>query len=60
MSENKPLLNDWVKKNPTSKQIEFLHKLLSDKNLSKIDYSYIINFVNSIVYNHKTWIEKNS
>ena len=60
MSESKPLLNDWVKTNPTSKQVEFLHKILNDDNLTKLDYSYIINFVNSIIFNHKTWLKKNS
>jgi hypothetical protein len=53
-------IKTYTKINPTSKQIEFLHKLLNDKEISKLDYSYIINFVNSIVYNHNSWIKKNS
>tara|TARA_B100001123_G_C15262181_1_gene1006982 strand:+ start:1133 stop:1357 length:225 start_codon:yes stop_codon:yes gene_type:complete len=42
---------------PTEKQKDFLQKLLSDENLSKTDYSYIINFVNSIVFNNKKFRE---
>ena len=45
---------------PTQKQKEFLEKLLIDDNLTKLDYSYIINFVNSIIFNHKTWNKRNS
>ncbi len=49
-----------IKTNPTSKQVEFLNKLLIDDNLTKTDYSYVINFVNSIIFNHKSWTKKNS
>ena len=50
----------YTKQNPTTKQKEFLDKLLIDDNLTKSDYSYVINFVNSIIFNHKTWARKNS
>jgi len=50
----------YTKYNPTTKQVEFLNKLLIDTNLTKTDYSYVINFVNSIIFNHKSWTKKNS
>ncbi len=43
---------------PTSKQKEFLMKLLSDEHLSKTDYSYTINFVNAIIFNRKQYQKK--
>ena len=43
---------------PTSKQKEFLNKLLDDTTISKTDYSYIINFVNSIIFNRKQYQKK--
>lgn len=43
---------------PTSKQKEFLSKLLDDENLSKTDYSYVINFANSIIFNRKQYQKK--
>ena len=43
---------------PTEKQKDFLNKLLEDENLSKTDYSYMINFVNSIIFNRKQYQKK--
>ncbi len=48
-------LDQYEKKGPTEKQKEFLTKLLSDGILSKTDYSYVINFVNSIIFNNKQY-----
>ena len=48
-------LDQYEKKGPTEKQKEFLNKLLNDENLSKTDYSYVINFVNSIIFNNKQY-----
>jgi len=45
---------------PTQKQKEFLNKLLLDSELSKMDYSYLINFLTSILYNHKQYKKRNS
>ena len=54
MSEQKTL--DSAK--PTEKQVDFMNKLLKDDLLSKTDYSYIINFTNSIIFNRKQYLEK--
>jgi len=51
-------LDQYEKKGPTEKQKEFLNKLLNDENLSKTDYSYVINFVNSIIFNRKQYQKK--
>ena len=48
-------LDQYEKKGPTEKQKEFLNKLLNSESLSKTDYSYIINFVNSIVFNNNQY-----
>ena len=51
-------LDQYERKGPTEKQREFLNKLLDDENLSKTDYSYTINFVNSIIFNRKQYQKK--
>ena len=51
-------LDKFERQQPTEKQSEFLNKLLNDENLSKTDYSYIINFVNSIIFNRKQYQKK--
>ena len=51
-------LDQYERKGPTEKQREFLNKLLDDENLSKTDYSYVINFVNSIIFNRKQYQKK--
>lgn len=51
-------LDQYEKKSPSDKQKEFLGKLLADENLSKTDYSYVINFVNSIIFNRKQYQKK--
>lgn len=48
-------LDQYEKKGPTEKQKEFLNKLLNSESLSKTDYSYVINFVNSIVFNNNQY-----
>jgi len=48
-------LDQYEKKGPTEKQKEFLNKLLNSESLSKTDYSYMINFVNSIVFNNNQY-----
>ena len=48
-------LDQYEKKGPTEKQKEFLNKLLNSESLSKTDVSYIINFVNSIIFNNKQY-----
>ena len=51
-------LENYERQGPTEKQKEFLNKLLNDENLSKTDYSYVINFVNSIIFNRKQYQKK--
>ena len=51
-------LENYERQGPTEKQKEFLNKLLHDENLSKTDYSYVINFVNSIIFNRKQYQKK--
>ncbi len=51
-------LDTFERKAPSDKQKEFLTKLLSDETLSKTDYSYVINFVNSIIFNRKQYQKK--
>ena len=51
-------LDKFERQQPTEKQSEFLNKLLNDENLSETDYSYIINFVNSIIFNRKQYQKK--
>ena len=51
-------LENYERQGPTEKQKEFLNKLLSDEVLSKTDVSYIINFVNSIIFNRKQYQKK--
>ena len=48
----------FERQGPTEKQKDFLNKLLEDENLSKTDYSYMINFVNSIIFNRKQYQKK--
>lgn len=48
-------LENYERQGPTEKQKEFLNKLLNDENLTKTDYSYVINFVNSIIFNTKQY-----
>ena len=51
-------LENYERQGPTEKQKEFLNKLLNDENLSKTDYSYLINFVNAIIFNRKQYQKK--
>ena len=48
----------FERQGPTEKQKDFLNKLLDDATISKTDYSYIINFVNSIIFNRKQYQKK--
>jgi len=48
----------FERQGPTEKQKEFLNKLLEDENISKTDYSYLINFANSIIFNRKQYQKK--
>jgi hypothetical protein len=48
----------FERQGPTEKQKDFLNKLLEDENISKTDYSYIINFANSIIFNRKQYQKK--
>ena len=48
----------FERQGPTEKQKEFLNNLLEDENISKTDYSYLINFANSIIFNRKQYQKK--